>query len=213
MSKSLYSVVLTDEVVREIDRLALRESTNRSNLINQILAEYVSYVTPEMRINSIFRTIEEIIDSRSMPMVTAFQPHQSTMSLKSNLEYRYRPTVKYDVELFKSEENGAIGRLSVVFRTQSQALLDKMNDFFRLWSVIESGILNKSTGYTLSQGRFTRTITLSKSRSYTVEEIADAISIYIKTFDQCMKAFLNGELTEEGLIKVIKSYTVKEVII
>ncbi len=213
MSKSLYSVVLTDEVVGEIDRLALRESTNRSNLINQILAEYVSYVTPEMRINSIFRTIEEIIDSRSMPMVTAFQPHQSTMSLKSNLEYRYRPTVKYDVELFKSEENGAIGRLSVVFRTQSQALLDKMNDFFRLWSVIESGILNKSTGYTLSQGRFTRTITLSKSRSYTVEEIADAISIYIKTFDQCMKAFLNGELTEEGLIKVIKSYTVKEVII
>ena len=39
MAKSVYSLVLRDEVVAEIDRLAYRMNTNRSNMINQILAE------------------------------------------------------------------------------------------------------------------------------------------------------------------------------
>ncbi len=213
MSKSLYSVVLMDEVVREIDRLALKQNTNRSNLINQILAEYVSYTTPEMKINNIFRGIEEFINTSSMPMVTAFRPHQSVMSLKSNIEYRYRPTVKYDVELFRYETDGSIGRLSVIFRTQSAELLEKMNEFFKLWSVIESKLLDRNVVYTLSEGRFTRSIVLSAGRTYTVQEISDAISKYIKTFDQTMKAFLSGQLQEADVFGIIKAYTVKEVLI
>ena len=47
LQKSLYSLMLMDDVVREIDRLALQQNTNRSNFINQILAEYVSLMTPE----------------------------------------------------------------------------------------------------------------------------------------------------------------------
>ena len=47
MKKNLYSLTLSDEVVREVDALAHRMGTNRSNLINQILAEYVRYTTPE----------------------------------------------------------------------------------------------------------------------------------------------------------------------
>ena len=38
MKKTLYSLMLSDEVVREADRLAHQKGTNRSNLINQILA-------------------------------------------------------------------------------------------------------------------------------------------------------------------------------
>ena len=40
MKKSLYSLTLMDSVVAEIDRLAARQGTNRSNLVNQILADY-----------------------------------------------------------------------------------------------------------------------------------------------------------------------------
>ena len=39
MKKTLYSLMLNDEVVREVDILAHRLGTNRSALINQILAE------------------------------------------------------------------------------------------------------------------------------------------------------------------------------
>ena len=52
MGKSLYSLMLMDEVVEEIDKLALRLGTNRSNLVNQILAEHVSVSTPEKEIDS-----------------------------------------------------------------------------------------------------------------------------------------------------------------
>lgn len=54
MKKSLYSLMLSDEVVREIDVAAHRLGTNRSALINRILAEYASVTTPEKRINDIF---------------------------------------------------------------------------------------------------------------------------------------------------------------
>ena len=39
MKKSVYSLVLSDNVVRAIDDLAYKMGTNRSNLINSILAE------------------------------------------------------------------------------------------------------------------------------------------------------------------------------
>ena len=62
LQKSLYSLMLMDDVVREIDRLALQQNTNRSNFINQILAEYVSLMTPEKRIGNIFKNIEALIN-------------------------------------------------------------------------------------------------------------------------------------------------------
>ena len=53
MKKSVYSLVLSEGVVDAIDGLACRRGTNRSALINEILAEYVSYVTPEMRMRRV----------------------------------------------------------------------------------------------------------------------------------------------------------------
>ena len=83
MKKSLYSLTLMDSVVAEIDRLAARQGTNRSNLVNQILADYVSMMTPEKRIDAIFRHIEALAQQGELvPYVT---PNQRTMSLKSSL--------------------------------------------------------------------------------------------------------------------------------
>ena len=39
MKKNLYSLTLSDDVVREVDALAHRMGTNRSALVNQILAD------------------------------------------------------------------------------------------------------------------------------------------------------------------------------
>ena len=64
MKKSVYSLVLMDDVVEAIDRMAYSMNTSRSNLINSILAERVSYVTPEMRMRDIFSRIEQLMDSR-----------------------------------------------------------------------------------------------------------------------------------------------------
>ena len=131
MKKTLYSLMLNEEVVREIDRMAHRMGTNRSALINQILADYTSVMTPERRIESIFHEIEQLV-APARDLVPFFAPHTTSMSLKSSLEYKYRPTVKYEVALYGDKQEG-LGELAVIFRTQSAALLQSMTQFFRLW--------------------------------------------------------------------------------
>ena len=50
MKKSMYSLMLADEVVKAVDELAAEQGTNRSNMINQILAERLELVTPEKHV-------------------------------------------------------------------------------------------------------------------------------------------------------------------
>ena len=63
MKKSVYSVVLSDEVIAKVDRIAYMNNTNRSNMINQILADYVSLTTPEKRISGIFEDLARLLYS------------------------------------------------------------------------------------------------------------------------------------------------------
>jgi hypothetical protein len=188
--------MLNEEVVREVDRMAHQMGTNRSALINQILAEYVNYTTPERRINDILSTIEQLM-APNRDLVPFFAPNTFSMSLKSSLEYKYRPTVKYEVELYRGQED-AIGELSVVFRTQSTALITAMTEFFRLWKNIEDAHLAPLIGnkpqFALYDGRFTRSISVP-DRNCTSEELASAISEYIKLFDKLMKNYLGGRLS------------------
>lgn len=201
MKKTLYSLMLSDEVVREVDLLAHRMGTNRSNLINQILAEYVNLTTPERRINDIFTAIEELM-TPSRDLVPFFSPNTFTMSLKSSLEYKYRPTVKYEVELYRTGER-SIGELSVIFRTQSASLIAAMTEFFRLWKYVEDKNLapllkGEPVNYALYDGRFVRSISIP-SRDCTSEELAEVLSDYIKLFDECMKGYLTGKFTSQDV--------------
>ncbi len=193
MKKTLYSLMLNDEVVREVDAMAHRLGTNRSNLINQILAEYVNYETPERRINNVLSAIEQLM-APSRELVPFFAPNTLSLSLKSSLQYKYRPTVKYEVELFKSGGE-SIGELSVMFRTQSAALISSITDFFRLWKSIEDAHLRSATGahidYALYDGKFVRSIAVP-DKDCTAEQLAGALSEYIKLFDKLLKGYLTG---------------------
>ena len=196
MKKTLYSLMLSDDVVAEVDRLAHRMGTNRSNLINQILAEHVNLVTPERRINDIFSAIEQMLSS-SHELVPFVSPNAMTMSLKSSLEYKYRPTVKYEVELYRGGED-SIGELTVAFRTQSSALIRSMTEFFRIWKRIEDAHLRpimeqEPPKYALYEGKFIRTISVP-NRDCSSDELAKVISEYIKLFDSMMKGYLSGRL-------------------
>ena len=194
MKKNLYSLTLSDDVVREVDALAHRMGTNRSALVNQILAEYVSVPTPERRWNDIFEAIEELM-TPTRELVPFFAPGSSTMSLKSSLSYKYRPTVKYEVALYGDKQEG-LGELAVIFRTQSAALLQSMTQFFRLWKQIEDAHLSGvEPDYALYDGKFVRTLSLPPDHDYTSEEIARAISDYVQLFDRLMKAYLAGKYT------------------
>ena len=139
MKKSVYSLVLADEVISEIDKLAYSMNTSRSNLINQILAERVRLSTPEMRMRDIFSQIENLIGDRFVMMN---QTSDAVMSVKSPLKYKYRPTIRYSFELFRSFQ-GCVGKLKVSFRTQNQGLINAIGDFFKMWNKIEEKYVGK----------------------------------------------------------------------
>ena len=92
MNKSVYSRVLSDEIVQEIDRLAYESGASRSAMINQILADFVRYTTPEKRMREVFSAIEQmLIGSVFEPQL---QPSESMFSLRSALDYKYNPSVR-----------------------------------------------------------------------------------------------------------------------
>ncbi|MBQ7895276.1 MAG: hypothetical protein IJ364_01805 [Oscillospiraceae bacterium] len=208
MKKTLYSLILDDAVVREVDILAHRMGTNRSSLINSILAEYVNYVTPEQRISNVLSAIEQLMQP-SRELIPFFAPNSSSMSMKSSLEYKYRPTIKYEVELYREHES-ALGQLSVLYRSQSAQLIADMTDFFRLWKNIEDRHLAPVTGlhdYALYEGKFVRSLSLPET-DCSAEQLAQSISEYVKLFDKLLKAYLSGGMDAHQVEAAYYSYMI-----
>lgn len=136
MKKNIYSIVLTDNVIRAVDAEAYRLGTNRSNLINQILAEHLSCVTPEMQMREIFDAAEMLLHGE---MLLIQQNSPSVLMLRTALQYKYRPTVNYKVEL-EREPKEYMGRLKVQIRTQNMALVNCFNQFFEVISTAEESL-------------------------------------------------------------------------
>ena len=192
MSKSVYSLVLDDDVVSEVDKLACRMNTSRSNLINTLLAQKLELNTPEMRMKEIFDAMRSLVDSRFQLVE---QTGGSMLSMKSLLKYKYRPTIRYSVELAR-DMGGKVGRLKVRFRTTSESLISAMNSFFCLWQELERSNLSQmfEGGFpcSLSNGCYTRDFYSPKQESLSDEDIGNAIGRYIELIDSCIKNYFDN---------------------
>ncbi len=187
MNKNVYSIVLTDNVIRAVDAEAYRLGTNRSNLINQILAEHLSCITPEMRMREIFDSAEMLLHRELLLMQ---QNSPSVLMMKTALQYKYRPTVNYRVEL-EREPDIYMGRLKVQIRTQNMLLTDCFNGFFSEIALAEEKIYAEKgiSGYnaSLSTGCFTRAL-FNDSR-YTNEEKGEIIGGYLNMLNGVVREF------------------------
>lgn len=196
MKKIVYSLVLDEDVVAEIDRLAYHKGTNRSNMINQILAEYVSYVTPEKRMQDVFRRMEALLDGRDSFRVQ-LGGSDSMFSLRSALDYKYNPTVRYSVELYRTvSPEGEIGELRVALRTQNSSLLLCLLQFYKLWNRIEEGFFGGPVHCRVEDGgKYLRRLQLhavaqnGQLSDPGSETIGELIAAYIHTFDRALKAY------------------------
>lgn len=196
MEKSVYSLVLMDDVIKEIDRLAHLHSTSRSNLINQILAEYVSYVTPEQRMKGIFEEITRTFD-RNSPLKLQEQPSDAMISFRSAISFKYNPTIRYSVELYRSHDS-AIGELKVITRSSSDRLIALLEEFYRSMTLLEKAYAQqyfpgKEINFTVEAGKFYRSFVLPDAeQALTTQEIGKAIAAYIHMFDKAMKLFFEN---------------------
>ena len=189
MQKNLYSLMLSEEVVNAVDRLAHAMHTNRSNMVNQILAEYVSYVTPEKRIKEVFSLLESAMSAMDAFQIPA-KPSAYVFQARSALAYKYNPSVQYNVEFYR-RDSSSIGELRVSMRTQNSTLRLYLLQFFKLWSSLERNycVGAESAVY---DGKFIKKLETEHLPQDTVidaQQIAGAISAYVRTFDDAMKAF------------------------
>ena len=202
MNKSVYSLVLMDNVVGEVDKLAYEMGTSRSNLINQILAEYVRYTTPEMRMHAIFEEMERLMQGVESFQVQP-QPSDAMLTIRSALRYKYKPTIRYSVELYRTREK-TVGALKVSFRTQSQPLIEMLTAFFELWAKLEHHYRSQlgldECEYAIELGRFIRTFTPQTDEELTDQQLADGMSEYIRMFDAAIKAYFACSGDEEAAL-------------
>ena len=194
--------MLSDDVMREVDALAHRMGTSRSNLVNMILAEKVEVKTPEQQMNDIFSGIEELLRT-SRELVPLFAPNTQRVTVRSSLEYKYHPTVRYEVELVHGFIQGEpIGTITAVFRTTSQGLLELLTRFSRCLARIESRTLPFDVSYSIENGKFSRSLAYPAKRSHgssntdgtflDAGEISRAITAYVSLIDGMLKACVGG---------------------
>lgn len=210
MNKSVYSIVLADEVVEAIDRMAYSMNTSRSNLINQILAQRVSLHTPEMRMREIFSAMEQLMDPRFQFLD---QPSEAMVSIKSPIRYKYKPTIRYSVELSRNF-SGKVGTLKVQFRTQSAQLIKAIDGFFALWRRIEdrylAGIFKNGVPAGSCGGKYVRDFYSPNAGEISDEETGLAMGEYIQLMDECIQLYFDGlsagEDSSRRIEEIYRSY-------
>ncbi len=196
MDRNVYSLVLFDDIVNAVDKMAYEKNTSRSNLINQILAEYLSCPTPEMRMKDIFDGVEQMMAEMESFQVR-FQPSDAMISIRSALRYRYNPTIRYVLELYRCCDP-TVGELRVSMRTQSQPLIHILTDFFEFWADLEDRMAGVrfpegQVPCRIGVGRYIREFLMpGEEEQRTNEGIANAISEYIRFFDASLKRYFAG---------------------
>ena len=221
MGKSVYSLVLIDELVEKIDKEAYLLNTNRSNLINRIIAEHFSVATPEQELKEIFDIVENTFKDTQELRVKAKQS-DATMALHSALKYKYNPTIRYSLELYKEREE-TVGELKVSFRTQNQHLISDITTFFMIWAKMEKKYIEKyfpekKVLLQIKDGKLIRKFIVPKEeKNRTNDKIGKAITRYIESLDRIIKLYFRNiddlNLAKEEMEKAYIEYLNKEKIV
>lgn len=193
MGKSLYSLILDDGVVAEIDAAAEQRRVSRSALINEILAEYCSYVTPEQQTRSLFKELSELLLGLSFQMLPA--SNSKSIAMKTNLDCKYKPTIKYEFE-FKGSGSGTDCNLKAVWRTTDAELQRRIEEFLNFWVAAENkfGVCSENVEYSIENGKIQRACHIDAAVN--VRELKNAVVQFIRFFNEAIKRFTTGEICD-----------------
>ncbi len=191
MKRSTYSLILMDDVVAAVDALAAQRGTSRSNYINQILADHVRCVTPEQQMRQVFDYVAQRMDAAFRIQE---QNSDAMLSIFGSVQFKYRPSIRYSVELARDFHGETAGYLKISCRTQSRTLLDAMQTFFLFWIRMEQNYDKNGACaqglFEIEPGRMTRVLL----RGDIADEAAlgKAVGDYIQMFHGVLQTYFNG---------------------
>ena len=197
-----YSLVLSDEVVAACDKEAYRKGVSRSTLINEILAERLSYVTPKKRMEDIFSQMEEHMRATELRLLGRAN---TAMDFAAAINYRYNPTVRYGVALYDGGED--VGEVRVSLRTQNAALIAHVTTFFNLFDRLDRTLLPVRS--TVEVGRYVRIIPMPNVPAGKREEdvAGGAIISFINRFNALLSVYFDAlSLGKNPEAAVVKAY-------
>lgn len=191
MKRSMYSLILSDDIVAAVDALAAQKGTSRSNYINQVLAKHVQCITPEQQMQRVFANLTHQMDKAFRIQE---QGSNALLSILGSVQYKYRPTIRYRVELLRNMQQEEVGRLKISCRTQNQTLLDAMAQFFRFWVKLEQKYDADSACaqglYQIESGCMT--MALLRSGAATDEQLGEIVGNYIRMFHAVLQSYFAG---------------------
>lgn len=191
MKRSMYSLILSDDIVAAVDALAAQKGTSRSNYINQVLAKHVQCITPEQQMHRVFANLTHQMDEAFRIQE---QGSNALLSILGSVQYKYRPTIRYRVELLRNMQQEEVGRLKISCRTQNQTLLDAMAQFFQFWVKLEQKYDANSACaqglYQIESGCMT--MALLRSGAATDEQLGEIVGNYIRMFHAVLQSYFAG---------------------
>ena len=191
MKRSMYSLILSDDIVAAVDALAAQKGTSRSNYINQVLAKHVQCITPEQQMQRVFANLTHQMDEAFRIQE---QGSNALLSILGSVQYKYRPTIRYRVELLRNMQQEEVGRLKISCRTQNQTLLDAMAQFFQFWVKLEQKYDANSACaqglYQIESGCLT--MALLRSGAATDEQLGEIVGNYIRMFHAVLQSYFAG---------------------
>lgn len=198
MSKQIYSLVLSDQVIEKVDREALVKGSNRSQIINDMLCQTFGIWTPDLKMNRVMDLMSETLgEIETMQMVSA--SHGNTLQLRTTVAYKYNPKLKYVIEMSgKSRPTMAV--LKIYSRTTSELFLQSLVMFFGYLNDFEERIEASinfrqvlSKGYAFDEKRFVKEIQCDwTTKDVEAEAIARYLSNYILFLDESLKMYFNA---------------------
>ena len=115
------------------------------------------------------------------------EPTATMLVVRSALNYKYNPSIRYRVELFRQVEP-EFGQLQVQLRTQNQELIYYVNQFMLLWAKLEQNYLNFPRS-SVENGRFLRNLRFDPVFEREPERLSESVNNYVNYFDRALKLY------------------------
>lgn len=185
MTKSIYSLLLSDEIVQKLDESAKENGLSRSAMADYVLSCYLGCVNDDADKRNVWAQTERILSSVShMKFVNNAQTDMA--QIVTDLPFKYNPKVVYRLQL--SQREGVIAVVSLNTRTQNERLSALLVDFYKRLAVLEMQFL-KNVSAACEGGKY---VSVLYGKPSGTEQTAYEIAEYVYTLDEMLKLWICG---------------------
>lgn len=198
MGKSVYSMVLDDEVVKCVDMAAAKTGESRSQFINRVIAKEVGFATSRQRLDDIIDAIDVCLATHEK--IRMVRRQKAAVDFLSALNYKYSPRITYSVDLYPEEKRA---KVTIALRTTSPELTALCSKFFGIISKLEESYFGKQL-FGVEDGKVVRMMTLPKDVD--TLEAARIITRYVNYFDKLMNDYISTKDEETKLNNLVADF-------